>query len=26
LVKDLQEKKHDLVIMTRDLTAKRRFW
>ena len=26
LVKDLRGKKHDLVIMTRDLTAKRRFW
>jgi len=26
LVKDLHGKKHDLVIMTRDLTAKRRFW
>jgi len=26
LVKDLHDKKHDLVIMTRDLTAKRRFW
>jgi L-amino acid N-acyltransferase YncA len=26
LVKDLHDKKHDLVIMTRDLTAKRRSW
>lgn len=26
LVKDLHDKKHDLVIMTRDLTTKRRSW